>query len=818
MSRKPTQSEWAEIGRYFDTLVDLPRETREARLVLLPADPFVIGELRSLLDAEGLVGVLDVPIKQAGDAPDKFEYASLAPGAVVGAFRIEKLIGRGGMGEVYLANREAVSFPQRVALKLLRPEAASRIRMFNTERRLLAGLEHPGIARLIDGGVAPDGRPYMALEYVEGREITAWCSEEQCELSDRLGLFIELCNAVEYAHAHLVLHLDLKPSNIMIDGEGRVRLLDFGVAQIIDLAALNRTMTLTLLTPDYAAPEQFGGARATVATDVYALGAVLFELLAGRGPWRFDNAPLPTVLRRLLHDDPDYPSRAISKGGVASERLKGDLDAIVLKAMRRNPADRYANVAALASDVRRHLAFKPVTARAGTTAYRVSRFVRRNRWATAAAAAGLLVLAVGASGIAWQARKTAVERDIARAEARKAEAVNNAMSLMFRNAKDFGAGGSATARDLLDDSAKRLIDAFDENAQDTTNVVRAVVELYTDIGDVVGAETLLDQAIAKGVGRDNPAATASLQMDLGMIKAVTGKTDQAKTLLDRSDKVWETDPELFRAQRLEASSARAQLLRMTGAPDAAIKLLMEMLPEAEQEYNENPRKLLIRYNNLAVHLVQANRLVELDNVLKRAEAAVVRHRQSGSPLAISLLQLRGGWHSRKGDHVAALRIFQQCARMRRTLYGPSTALASDLMQVGLSMLNVNEVAAAVPMLDKAARMAAQFSGTDSQLTQMTEMSLGGAHARLGNIVKARSILESVESTVAQQGQTTIFYGIFLRARFELQIAEQQFASARSDLDAAENIFKAIGDPAKPYTESIKVLRNRLNKVISAAQQ
>ena len=268
MSRKPTQSEWAEISLYFETLVDLPLATREGRLVKLPTDPFVINELRSLLDAEALVGVLDVPTMQAFETVDKIEYASLAPGTVIGGFCIERLIGRGGMGEVYLANRKAASFSQRVALKLLRPEAAGRISMFDTERRLLAGLEHPGIARLIDGGVAPDGRPYMALEYVEGREISAWCSEEQCVLSDRLKLFIELCNAVEYAHAHLVLHLDLKPSNVMIDSDGRVRLLDFGVAQIIDFAAFDRTMTQSLLTPDYAAPEQFGGARPTVATDV----------------------------------------------------------------------------------------------------------------------------------------------------------------------------------------------------------------------------------------------------------------------------------------------------------------------------------------------------------------------------------------------------------------------------------------------------------------------------------------------------------------------------------------------------------------------
>ena len=817
MTRKPTQSEWAEISRYFDTLVDLPGETREAKLGRLKADPFVIDQLRSLLDAEGAAGVLDAPAALTGDAAESSTYASLPPDAIVGGFRIERLIGRGGMGEVYLAHRDGAGFAQRVALKMLRPEAAGRVRLFDAERRLLAGLEHPGIARLIDGGVAPDGRPFMALEYVEGRDITGWCAEHRCDLPTRLKLMLELCDAVEYAHAHLVLHLDIKPSNIMIDSDGRARLLDFGVARLVDAAALDRTMTQGLLTPDYAAPEQFGGGRATVATDVYALGAVLFELLAGRGPWQFDDAPLPTVLRRLLHDDPDYPSRVTAEGGIAAARLRGDLDAIVMKAMRRDPADRYAGVAAFAADIRRYLNFEPVKARGGTTAYRARRFLRRNRWTAAAAAIALLVLLVGAAGIAWQARKTAVERDIARAEARKAEAVNNAMSLMFRNAKDFGAGGSATARDLLDDSARRLVESHDQDAPETAAIVSAITELYADIGDVVGAEILLDRALAKGVGRGDPVATAKLELDAGTMKAVTGKMDEAKALLDRSDRVWATDPARFRKQRLDATSARAQMLRMTGSRDAAIKLLMETLPEAEQEYAENPRNLLIRYNNLAVHLVESSRLDELDAVLKRGEAAVVRLKQTRSPLAISLLQIRGGWYSRKNDHAAALRTFRRCAALRSALYGPSTPLAADLMQMGNMLLSLNQIAEAIPVLNEARQMAVTYSSAESQVTQMTTMLLGSAYGRVGEVAKSRAALTGIEPIVAGPGRETLLYGIFLRSRYELDIAERRFADAAADLDAAERIFKSIGAPAKPYSDSIKTLRARLVETKAATR-
>jgi len=812
VTRKPTSNEWQQISALFDTLVDLPAETREQRLTRLQADSFVIEQLRSLLSAEGEPGVLDGSASTsgaaAGDDDTPSDYASLAPGASVGSFRIERLIGRGGMGEVYLAHREGAAFDQRVALKLLRPEAAGRTRLFDSERRLLAGLEHPGIARLIDGGLAPDGRPFMALEYVEGQEITAWCAAHKADLNTRLTLFLGLCDAVEYAHARLVLHLDIKPSNILVDSEGRARLLDFGVAKIIDAAALDRTMTQALLTPDYAAPEQFGGARPTAATDVYALGAVLFELLAGRGPWQFDDAPLPTVLRRLLHDDPSYPSRVTEKRGMPAAQIRGDLDAIVMKAMRRDPAGRYAAVTALADDIRRYLAFEPVHARGGTARYRAGRFLRRNRWAAGAAAVALLVLLVGAGGVAWQARETRVERDIARSEARKAEAVNNALSLMFRNAEDFGAGQSTTARDLLNDSAKRVVTEAGDPSE-TSAVVLALSELYLNIGDNVGAETLLAEAVRRRIGAADPVVRAKIDAALGNVKGATGKPDEALALLDQADKVYATDPGRFRKERLESNAARAQILRLQGNRDVAIKLLLDAQPEAEREYAENPRALLTAYNNLAVHLVEANRLDELDAVLKRADTAIARMHQAQSPLALSLLQMRGGWYTRKGDQLSALRIFKQATALRRKLYGPSMQLSIDLMQTGIVMLGVKQIEQGVQVLVEAKQMARTYGGPDTQVTQMIGINLAGAYAHLGDFAKARAELAEVQPGLEKAGRDKLLYGVFLRGRFELDVKEKRLADAKADLDAAETVFVKLGEPARPFAESIRPLRKRL---------
>ena len=249
MVRQPSRSEWSHIQSLFAELIDLDPAAQDGRLAA--EDDFIAGQLRSLLAASRHSGILD------GAAPSSFEtaprraYSSLAEGAIIGGFTIDHLIGRGGMGEVYAAHRSDRMFDQQVAIKLLRPEAAAHSELFDRERRLLAGLEHPGIARLIDGGVTPDGRPYMAMEYVTGEPIDAWCRTHDADLATRLRLFCDVCEAVAYAHGHLIVHRDLKPSNILVDGDGRARLLDFGIARLVEIEGESEALTtIALMTPD----------------------------------------------------------------------------------------------------------------------------------------------------------------------------------------------------------------------------------------------------------------------------------------------------------------------------------------------------------------------------------------------------------------------------------------------------------------------------------------------------------------------------------------------------------------------------------------
>lgn len=405
-------AQWSQVEALFAAAVDLPEGLRGPKLDRAGLDPAVRTEVEALLGAADEGG--DFLARPA----TVVSTDSLLAGARLGPWRVLRLIGRGGMGEVYEAERADGQFEQRAAIKLLWHDSASLLKRFQIERQILARLEHPGIARLLDGGVTPAGRPYAVMEYVEGESLTDWCRGRAASLDERLRLFLQVCEAVTDAHRNLVVHRDLKPMNILVDGGGRVRLLDFGIAKLIEPldapmparaltpAGTRRapcpapgpgaatSPTLNPFTPEYAAPEQLAGEASTAATDIHALGMILFELLTGRrarprGPERNSGE-----LRVL---DVPLASRAAtdSKGApVAPRFLRGDLDAIVSKCLRRHPGERYPSVEALRVDLERSRRGETVSARGAGRLYVLGRFVHRHR-AAVFVAAGALVLLIG---------------------------------------------------------------------------------------------------------------------------------------------------------------------------------------------------------------------------------------------------------------------------------------------------------------------------------------------------------------------------------------------------------------------------------------
>lgn len=401
MDRTVDAQRLGEIRQWFEQLEQRPAAERQAVLEdLRRKDPALAGEVQSLLDAsQRREGFLETPALAhlPADAEPDLE------GRTIGAYRITRKISEGGMGVVYEAVRADDSFRKRVALKVVRAALANeflRLR-FRRERQILAGLEHPNIARILDGGATEDGRPYLVMEYIEGVPINRYAETNRLGLEARLDLFLQVCEAVQFAHRNLIVHRDLKPANILVTAEGRPKLLDFGIAKILaEQPGMDGNATAAgfwLMTPECASPEQIRGETVTTAADVFLLGLLLFELLTMRHPFAGPN-PLPhEVMRALCEDEPTRPSVAAREAGLRwSGRLRGDLDKIMLMALRKEPGRRYASVEQFAADIRRYLESKPVAAQGDRLSYRAAKFIRR-RWF--ALAAGTITLASLAAGI-----------------------------------------------------------------------------------------------------------------------------------------------------------------------------------------------------------------------------------------------------------------------------------------------------------------------------------------------------------------------------------------------------------------------------------
>jgi eukaryotic-like serine/threonine-protein kinase len=483
---------WRRLDQLFGEASEVPAPGREEWLSALPPeDQALAAELRSLLAAHDRGGdFLQAAVEQAeralggGPEPDLL-------GRRIGAYRLVRLLGRGGMGAVYLAERADEAFRQRVAIKLL-PWAlatAEARHRFQLERQTLARLEHPHIARLLDGGETADGLPYLVMEYVDGEPIDRFCQRHDLDLVRRLRLFREVCGAVEHAHRNLVVHRDLKPGNILVTAAGEVKLLDFGIAKLLPGAETDGTLPLTLagrllLTPLFASPEQVRGGPVTTATDVYALGLLLFRLLVGAHPYRFATESPVEVARVVCEQPPPRPSVAATAGaaGLAlpalRRRLRGDLDNIVLKALRKEPERRYASVEALSEDLRRHLEQLPVRARPDTPGYRAVKFARRHRVGFAAAVLIAVSLLGGMLATARQARI---------AERRFQDVRALADSLLFEVHDAIAPlPGSTPARQLLVRNGLAYLDRLAAEAGGDPAFELDLAAAYQRVGDVQG--------------------------------------------------------------------------------------------------------------------------------------------------------------------------------------------------------------------------------------------------------------------------------------------------------------------------------------------
>ena len=637
---------WPEISALFDEAVSRPPEARATFLDAACADD---AELRDILDRllaadEGDDSLLDRPLaartlmrEAAADV-----VAPAASGEQIGAYRVLREIGRGGMGTVYLAERVEGGFAQRVALKLIKRgmDTDAVVQRFERERNLLATLQHPNVAQLLDGGATADGRPYFAMEYIEGRALGAYCDAHRLGLGERLRLFLTVCEAVQYAHQNLVVHRDLKPSNILVTetehGAPQVKLLDFGIARLLadDGPEGGPVLTRTgerVMTPEYAAPEQIRGLRPTTATDVYALGVILYELLSGRRPYELEGKALSEIEQDVLSTEPKRPSTAIEADMAAvrdttpdrlRRSLRGDLDTICLKALRKEPERRYASAEGLAADVQRFLDERPIAARPDALGYRARKFVQRNTLGVALAALVVLALGAGLVGTAWQARVAAQERDAKALEADRASATLGFVLGIFEEVNPSEAEGAPiTAHRIVEAGLSRLAGLQDQPLTQI-HMMAAMGELSYSLGLYPTSDSLWRASLRQRralLGPEHPEVAESL---LGLATSLQDRAaDSALVFLREALRINERAFGLGDERTLETLNRRAWMYFKKGRYDEALadyeRALRQMEAtawdwheqKAETLYGQGSVLLVLdRYDEAEAHLQHALRI------------------------------------------------------------------------------------------------------------------------------------------------------------------------------------------------------------------
>jgi eukaryotic-like serine/threonine-protein kinase len=491
--------QWQRIKELLhDAALRAPAERSAFLDAACAGDPDLRREVESLLSSHDEAGSFLSGGARLDTAADALAGEPLAEGRQIGPYRVQGVIGRGGMATVYRAVRDDDAFQKTVALKLVRGGAASEYveYRFRQERRILARLQHANIATILDGGTTEEGQPYLAMEYVEGRPITAYCEAQDLGTRPRLVMFTAVCGAVQYAHQNLIVHRDLKPDNILVTADGTPKLLDFGIAKLLaaglDPDTAPTATMIPMMTPDYASPEQVRGEAVTTSSDIYSLGVVLYELLTGQRPYTVQSDSLEAIVHAVCDSVPPLPSAVVDRAGRATTRpsvpagqLRGDLDTIVLKALRKEPSRRYLSVQEMSEDIRRHLDGRPVLARGDTLGYRFSKFARRHKAAVAATALVSASLAFGIVATARQARIAEANR--LRAERRFEDVRKLANSFMFEfhdAIKDLP--GATDARKLVVTKALEYLDGLAAEAGGDAKLQTELAAAYQKVGDVQG--------------------------------------------------------------------------------------------------------------------------------------------------------------------------------------------------------------------------------------------------------------------------------------------------------------------------------------------
>jgi serine/threonine protein kinase/tetratricopeptide (TPR) repeat protein len=563
---------WLKIKEIFHAAVELAPAERGA---FLDAQNIGGAEMREqierLLSADEEGAIEETPIVSLPPSWREIAAANFI-GQQIGNYEIVREIGRGGMGVVFEAVRRGDDFSQTVALKLLKRglETNAMLKRFRQERKILASLVHPNVARLLDGGMTADGTPFFTLEYVEGEPVDEYCEEKNLSVDERLQLFRQVCAAVSFAHSRLVIHRDLKPSNILVTGDGTVKLLDFGIAKILsdESAPADGTVTkLGMMTPAYASPEQVSGEIVTTASDVYALGLILYELLANRPAYEFPSQRADEIARVICEIEPVRPSSVVTErptttGGGSERRttsqrrltnpksLRGDLDNIVLKALRKAPARRYATVEQFSEDIERHLKGLPVIARPDTLSYRLEKFVKRHRLGVMTSFLLILTVFAGVGATVWQAVRAERQRALAEKRFNQVrELANNVMFKYHDEIKDLP--GATRVRGIMVEDALKYLDNLQAESGGDDALTRELAQAYMRVATVQG------RAYEANLG-DSKGAAESYQKAIRLLETLAADSTDVRLLAELRDAYVESSRAFFRVGEIERHAENLQ--------------------------------------------------------------------------------------------------------------------------------------------------------------------------------------------------------------------------------------------------------------------
>lgn len=754
---------WQRAAELFERALALPEAERDTAVSAMAAgEPALADAVMSLLAADSRAGdFIESAIEQGCEALTVSSELDARLGRRIGPYKLSRLLGKGGTSAVYLGLRSDDEFRQRVAIKLVRSgmDSEELHRRLRSERQILARLDHPNIAKLLDGGTTEEGMPYFVLEHIEGLPIDRFCDRQRLTLPERLKLFRTVCSAVHYAHRNLVIHRDLKPSNVLVTAAGVPKLLDFGIAKLLAPELYDQTVEQTALlsrpmTPAYASPEQVTGEPVTTATDVYSLGVLLYELLTGRRPYPGSIRSSDALERAIREVEPERPSvaarRPTDEGAESSReelaalrgerpeslsrRLAGDLDTIVLLALRKEPGRRYLSVEQLSEDIARYLEGRPVIARPDTWGYRVNKFARRHKAGVAAALLAVLAVAAFVATMARQKAELARERD-------KAEQVASMLAHLFELAGP-GDAERITARQLLDRGAEQVMGLGGAPATQAM-LLESLAELYEEIAAYSKAEQLLEKAVAarREAGMEDTPELATTVHNLGRTVANQGDYRRAEELFRRG---LELRQELLPNDHPDlpvSINALGLTLHEQGRYAEAEELYQLAIQRDLVAVGETGPHTRVVRGNLALLLTDKGDYVGAERLYLQLLDGARRALEADPDAPAELLDGLARVRLAKGDLDGAEASLREAVDIRSRLWGdehPRPARSSN--HLGLVLLEKGELTEAEPLVRQSAAVRAKLLGQEHDEIGESLESLGLLEMALGRPAEAEDHL------------------------------------------------------------------------------